>query len=127
MRSRIVEKPVEENIRLREERVRIERNPVDRVASEKDLQSFQEGNIELTERKEIPVVNKEARVVEEIRVHKEVEEHNATVHENIRDTEVDVNNLDQDKQYNEKEQEGLTGRYDSNSNHLNKDIDDRLW
>lgn len=124
MRSRIVEKPVEENIRLREERIRVERNPVDRAASEKDLQSFQEGNIELTERKEIPVVNKEARVVEEIRLHKEVEERDETVHEKIRRTEVDVDKLDR----NEDDYANKTfdnRRTAGSSNNLNDDIDDK--
>lgn len=124
LRSRIVEKPVEENIRLREERFRVERNPVDRVASEKELQSFQEGDIELTERKEIPVVNKEARVVEEIRVHKEVEERDETVHENLRHTEVDVNKIHGDDDYDDFRTRD-NRQYNSNSNNINNDIEDR--
>lgn len=123
LRSRIVEKPVEENIRLREERFRVERNPVDRVASEKELQSFKEGDIELTERKEIPVVNKEARVVEEIRVHKEVEERDETVHENLRHTEVDVNKIHGDENDDDFRTRD-NRRFNSNSNNINDDIDD---
>jgi len=64
LRSRIVERPVEENLRLREERVHIERNPVNRPASEADLTNFKEGQIELIEHAEVPVVSKEARVIE---------------------------------------------------------------
>ena len=93
VRSRIVERPVEENIRLREERVNVERNPVDRTASRDELENFQERNIELTERAEVPVVNKEARVVEEIRVSKDVDERQETVRDTVRHTEVDVDNL----------------------------------
>lgn len=93
VRSRIVEKPVEENIRLREERVNVERNPVDREASRDELENFKERDIELTERAEVPVVNKEARVVEEIRVSKDVEEREEKVRDTVRHTEVDVDNL----------------------------------
>ncbi|PIQ21175.1 MAG: hypothetical protein COW65_10720, partial [Cytophagales bacterium CG18_big_fil_WC_8_21_14_2_50_42_9] len=64
--SRIVEQPIEENITLREEHVQVERNPVNRPVSDADLNNFREGEIELTEHAEVPVVNKEARVVEEI-------------------------------------------------------------
>ena len=94
VRSRIVEKPVEENIRLREERVNVERNPVDREATRADLENFEERDIELTERAEVPVVNKEARVVEEIRVTKDVDEREETVRDTVRRTEVDVDDLD---------------------------------
>jgi len=94
VRSRIVEKPVEENIRLREERVNVERNPVDREASRAELENFQERDIELTERAEVPVVNKEARVVEEIRVTKDVDERKETIRDTVRRTEVDIDDLD---------------------------------
>jgi len=90
VRSRIVERPVEESIRLREERVNVERNPVDRPVSGSDLSNFKEQDIELTERAEVPVVNKEARVVEEIRVSKDVDEREETIRDSVRHTEVDV-------------------------------------
>jgi stress response protein YsnF len=93
VRSRIIEKPVEESIRLREERVNVERNPVDREASRDELSNFQERDIELTERAEVPVVNKEARVAEEIRVSKDVEEREETVRDTVRSTDVDVENI----------------------------------
>lgn len=90
VRSRIVEKPVEESLRLREERVRIQRTPVDRVATDADMTAFQEGEISMTEHAEVPVVNKEARVVEEISVNREVNERTETVRDTVRNTEVDV-------------------------------------
>jgi uncharacterized protein (TIGR02271 family) len=96
VRSRIVERPVEENIRLRNERVWVERESVDRPASSTDTDAFRERNIELTEKAEIPVVNKEARVVEEIRVGKETEERNETIHDTVKKTEVDVDKRDSD-------------------------------
>lgn len=40
VRSRIVERPVEENLRLREERVTVQRNPVNRPTTEADLTAF---------------------------------------------------------------------------------------
>jgi uncharacterized protein (TIGR02271 family) len=93
LRSRIIERPVEESLRLREERVTVERNSVDRPATAADLANFQEKDIELVERAEVPVVNKEARVVEEVSLAKEVEERTETIQDTVRKTEVDVENL----------------------------------
>jgi len=94
IKARIVEKPIEETVNLREEHLNIERNPVDRPANSTDFDTFKEGVIELEERAEVPVVNKEARVVEEINVNKEVTERSETVRDTIRKTEVDIENLD---------------------------------
>jgi stress response protein YsnF len=100
LRSRIVETPVEENLRLREEHVRVERTPVDRPATDADLQNFQEGEIEITEHAEVPVVNKEARVVEEVNLNKDVEERDETVKETVRKTQVDIENIEGKKKRN---------------------------
>lgn len=97
VRSRIVEKPVEESLRLREEYVRVERNPVDRVATTADLANFQEGTIELVQHTEIPVVAKESRVVEEVSLGKEVEHREETIRDTVRNTEVDVEKIESDK------------------------------
>jgi stress response protein YsnF len=94
VRSRIVERPVEESVRLREEHINIERNTVDRPVSGDELSNFQERDIELTERSEVPVVNKEARVVEEIRVTKDVDQREETVRDTVRSTDVDIENID---------------------------------
>lgn len=94
LRSRIVEKPVEESLRLREERVRVERNAVDRPATDADFDNFKETEMELTEESEVPVVSKQARVVEEVTLDKEVEEREETVRDTVRSTEVDVENLE---------------------------------
>jgi stress response protein YsnF len=91
--SRMVERPVEEHVRLREERVVVERTPVDRPATASDLNTFQEGEIELTQHAEVPVVSKEARVVEEVVLEKDVEERDEVIRETVRSTEVDVDNL----------------------------------
>ena len=91
LRSRIVEQEVSENINLREETVNVERTAVNRPASEGDLI---EENIEVIEHAEVPVVNKEARVVEEVRLNKEVNERDETISDTVRNTEVDVERTD---------------------------------
>lgn len=93
LRSRIIEKPVEENLRLREEHVRVDRVAADRPATEADFDTFREGEVEMTETAEVPIVNKEARVVEEVRLSKEVEEREETVRDTVRKTDVEVEKL----------------------------------
>ena len=96
VRSRIIERPVEESLRLREERVYVQRNPVNRPATDADLNAFQEGEIEMREHAEVPVVSKTANVVEEISVGKEVNERTETVRDTVRSTDVQVEKLDTD-------------------------------
>ncbi|TPE46063.1 YsnF/AvaK domain-containing protein [Pontibacter mangrovi] len=93
LRSRIIERPVEENLRLREEHVNVERRPVNRPANEKDLASFKDGEKTMTEHAEIPMVNKEARVVEEVRLNKETSEHTEKVQDKIHKQDVEVDKL----------------------------------
>ena len=88
--SRVTEQPVEEAVRLREEKVTVERRPVDRPATEADFAAAAKEVIEMTETAEEPVVTKRARVVEEVVVHKEVTEHTETVRGTVRRTDVDV-------------------------------------
>lgn len=88
--THVVEEPVSEDIRLRDEHVTVERKPVDRPAMELGEKAFQERTIEIEERHEEPVVSKEARVTEELRVRKETEEHIEHVEDTVRHTEVDV-------------------------------------
>lgn len=112
IRSRIIEKPVEENLRLRKERVSVERRPVNRPASEQDLQNFKEGETKFTERSEVPVVEKNARVTEEINLKKDVKETEETVRETARKTQVDVDkNIDDENLHQES---GRNERYGDN-------------
>jgi stress response protein YsnF len=120
VRSRIVERPVEENIRLREEHVSVERTPVDRPLGRNEMASFEEREIELTERSEVPVVNKEARVVEEIRITKDVEERQETIRDNVRSTEVDIENLGDTDRRN---LSGSGSYTDNTTGNLNRDTD----
>lgn len=94
VRSRIIDRPVEENVRLREEHVVVNRRPVDREITDADLKSFRPGEMELTERAEVPVVGKEARVVEEVEIGKNVTEHDETIRDTVRSTDVDVERFD---------------------------------
>jgi uncharacterized protein (TIGR02271 family) len=88
--SRVTEQPVEESVRLREEKVTVERRPADRPATDADFAAAGKEVIEMTETAEEPVVNKRARVVEEVVAHKEVTEHTETVRGTERHTQVDV-------------------------------------
>ncbi|MCC3152268.1 YsnF/AvaK domain-containing protein [Hymenobacter sp. BT770] len=93
IRSRIIEKPVEEHVRLREEHVNVQRRDVNRPATEADFAAFKEGEIKVTEQAERAVVSKEARVVGEVNIGKEVTERDETVRTTVRKTDVDVQQL----------------------------------
>jgi stress response protein YsnF len=95
IRSRIIDRPVEESVRLREEHVVVNRHPVDREITDADMKNFRPGEMELTERAEVPVVGKEARVVEEVEIGKNVTEREETVRDTVRATEVDVDEIDE--------------------------------
>ena len=90
--SRVVEQPIEETVQLREERVRVERRPVNRPAEAAEIRA-EDQVIEIQEYAEEPVVTKQARVVEEVRVGKEATERTETVRDTVRRTEVNVENL----------------------------------
>jgi uncharacterized protein (TIGR02271 family) len=88
--SHVSERPVEAHIRLREERIRIERRPVDRPLTGTPTGAFKEQTIDLTESVEEPVVQKQAQVVEEVSVSKDVHERDETVRDKARRTDVEV-------------------------------------
>src|SRR4051812_18791836 len=89
VRSYVVERPVEEQVNLRQERVTVERRPVDRELGPGDA-AFEEKKIAATERSEEAVVSKEARVVEEVGLRKDVDTRTETVRDTVRKTEVEV-------------------------------------
>lgn len=93
LRSRIVERPVEASVRLREEHVTVQRTPVNRPATEADFTAFKEGEIELTESAERAVVAKEAHVVEEVSLGKQVTEREEVIRDTVRNTEVDIEQI----------------------------------
>jgi uncharacterized protein (TIGR02271 family) len=89
VRSYVVEQPVSEDVRLREESVVVERRPTDRTPTEAD-RVFQDRSIDVEEHREEAVVQKEARVKEEVVVKKQVGERMERVTDTIRRTEVEV-------------------------------------
>jgi uncharacterized protein (TIGR02271 family) len=92
--SYVVETPVEEQVRLREEHVRVERHAVDRPVAGNEAGLFQERVIEAEESSEEAVVAKEARVTGEVVVNKEATERTETIRDTVRRTEVEVNEDD---------------------------------
>lgn len=87
VRSYVREVPVSEDVELTSERVEIKRNPVDRDAG---AGAFEEKVIEARERGEEVVVDKDARVVEEIELAKTRESHVEHVEDTVRKTEVEI-------------------------------------
>jgi len=87
IRSYVVETPVSETVHLREEHVNVERRAVDRpVAAGED--AFRERSFEATESREEAVVSKEAHIREEVVVNTQATEHDETVKDTVRRTEI---------------------------------------
>ena len=90
---RVVETPAEAQVNLREEHVTVERQAVNRAADPSDFAQAGNRTIELTETAEEAVVGKTARVVEEVRVGKEATEHAEQIHDTVRSTQVEVEEI----------------------------------
>lgn len=93
---RVSETPVHEQVSLREEHAVVDRRPVDRIASPEELRGFDAGDrdIEIREAHEEAIVDKQARVVEEVTVGRESSEHVEQIDDTVRRTDVDVERLD---------------------------------
>jgi uncharacterized protein (TIGR02271 family) len=91
--ARTVETPVSESVQLREEHAQVERRPVDRPATAADLADLKDRTIEVVETAEQAVVQKTARVVEEVRVGKTVEQRTEQISDTLRSTEVEVEHI----------------------------------
>jgi len=109
--TRVVSRPVEEQVRLREEHVAVKRRPVDRPVQGAEWDSFREGSIEVTEKGEEPVIAKQARVVEEVVVGKETRERVETVRETVRKTEVEVEEIGKEGRQEDKSFDANAGEY----------------
>ena len=93
--SRVVETPVEETVRLREERVEAHRRPDDRKLSPEEADAaFAGRTVEMMGTGEEAEVGRTARVVEQVSVRKRAGEREATVRDTVRRTEVEVEELD---------------------------------
>jgi len=97
VRSYVVEEPIEEQVRLREERVTLERRPVDHPAGDLPGDAFRERTLEMTEKGEEAVVDKTARVKEELLLTKDADERTETIADTIRRTQVDVEDTRKEK------------------------------
>jgi uncharacterized protein (TIGR02271 family) len=94
--SRVTERPVEEQVHLREEHVTVDRRPVNRAVTDADTSALRDSEIVLTETAEEAVTSKEARVIEEVVVGKTTTERTETVRDTVRRTDVDVEQIDAD-------------------------------
>lgn len=103
VRSHMVSEPVEEDVQLRQENVTVDRRRTDRPADEAD---FREQTVEMTETHEEPVVEKQARVTEEVSLHKDTNIEDRTIRDEVRRTEVEIEDIGGD--YEEMD----TGRFD---------------
>lgn len=84
--------PVEQTVTIREERVTVERRVIDRPIEGQD-DAFKDRSYDLHARVEEPVVTKRARVVEEIRIHKDRAERSEKISDNLRHTEVQISDV----------------------------------
>lgn len=94
--TRVTERPVEETVTLREENVTVNRRPVDREFSDADRAALNEGDFTVTTRSEEAVASKQARVVEEVVVGKNVTEREETVRDTVKRTDVEVEEMNTD-------------------------------
>jgi stress response protein YsnF len=86
--GRVIEKPVEETVQLHDEKIVVERRPVDRLVRDDDRSATTE--FEIRETHEEPVVGKEERIVEEVVIGKISQDRTETVRDKVRRTEVEV-------------------------------------
>ena len=93
VRRVVTERPVEEQVVLRDETIRVDRRRVDQPLTGADSDLFTEKTFEFTETDEEAVVAKEARVIEEVVVGKEVEERTETVRDTVRRSDVEIEEI----------------------------------
>ena len=92
--SSVSERPVEETVTLREEKVAAERKPADRALSPEEAEAaFQGQTVEVLATREEAEVSKQARVVGEVAVGKQAAEREETVKDTVRRTEVEVEEI----------------------------------
>jgi stress response protein YsnF len=89
IRTYVVERPIEEQVTLRDERVTVERRPASGIAAS-DPNALREREFDIVERHEEPVIEKRVRPVEEVVVHREANERVETVRDTVRESKVDV-------------------------------------
>lgn len=90
VRSVVSERPVEEQVTLRDETIQVDRHAVDRPVTDADTNVFKDETIEFTETDEEAVVSKDTRVVEEVVIGKTAEQRTETVRDTVRRSDVEV-------------------------------------
>src|SRR3954469_5908001 len=90
----VSERPVEKTVTLREEEVEVERRPADRKRKPGEAEAvFQDKTVEMLGTREQAAVRKQARVVGEVSLGKRVAEHEETVKDTVRRSEVEVETI----------------------------------
>ena len=89
VRSYVTEVPVHEQVRLRDEKINVDRRPVDRPLTDAD-DAFRERSIDVTATGEEAVIGKTARVVEEGVVSKTAGERVEEIADTVRRTDVEI-------------------------------------
>ncbi len=93
VRTYVTEEPVEKTVNLRKEKVDVERRKVDRPATQEDMDAFKERTIRIPVVTEEADVDKQARVTEEVVIHKDVDTEQQKVKDTVRQTHVDTEKL----------------------------------
>lgn len=91
--QKVTEKPVREEIELHEEKVNVQRRPADRPATAADIRQPGEQSFEVRETREEAVVQKGARVVEDVVVSKEGRDRTQMVEDKVRRKDVEVHEI----------------------------------
>ncbi len=93
VKADIEEEVVSKDVNLKQENVNVEVRKVDRPVSDADVAALGDEEIVVKEMGEKAVAAKEARVVGEVVVSKDVSEHTETVSDTVRSTDVEVEEL----------------------------------
>ena len=92
--TEVTETPVTEQVHLREQHASVDRKAVDRPVSAADTEAFKEQTFEVREFAEQAVVAKEARVVEEVTIRKQVEDRTEIIQDSVRRTDVEIEEVE---------------------------------
>jgi hypothetical protein len=99
VKTRVASVPVDKTVTIREEHVNVERRVIDR-SIDLDDDAFRERSLDLRASSEEPIFEKRARVVEEIRLHKDKSERVETVHDTLRHTDVQISEIPAGRRFN---------------------------
>ncbi len=95
--TNVTEREVSGQVNLRQENVNVERRNVDREVSADEMKNFKEGEFEVRTKGEEAVVDKTAKVVEEVVIGKDVTEKTETVSGTVKKTDVEVEEINTER------------------------------